>query len=182
MSIQNYQPLPARRTGPPVHWLSAVVTMGLDWMWAPAEDVAVLSVIGEPVAIAMMIGCAAGAFVAVSLVQRYLDHDEWGPALAKGAVMGIIAGVPFSVTSTAVGVVIASWAGLDGWRNRRLIAAVANSVGYRSAGQAPGSAAPLPVGSTKRRRGDRLLLLAMGIVTLAIIGCVVCLEILNLVH
>jgi hypothetical protein len=46
------------------------------------------------------------------LVQRYLAKDAWGPALAKGMVMGIIAGVPFQVTGTAVGVPLLAWAGL----------------------------------------------------------------------
>jgi len=30
-------------------------------------------------------------FVATTLVQRYLAKDEWGPAVAKGLVMGIVA-------------------------------------------------------------------------------------------
>ncbi len=44
-------------------------------------------------------------------VQRYLAKDEWGPSVAKGLVMGIIAGVPFQVTGTAVGMP-SCWPGL----------------------------------------------------------------------
>jgi hypothetical protein len=49
------------------------------------------------------------------LVQHYLAKDEWGPAVAKGLVMGIFAGVPFQVTGTAVGVPLLAWAGLHEW-------------------------------------------------------------------
>ena len=53
--------------------------------------------------------------VATTFVQRYLAKDEWGPAIAKGLVMGIIAGVPFSVTGTAIGGMLLAWAGLHQW-------------------------------------------------------------------
>jgi len=53
--------------------------------------------------------------VATTLVQRYLAKDEWGPAIAKGLVMGIVAGVPFQVTGTVVGVPLLAWAGLHQW-------------------------------------------------------------------
>ena len=45
------------------------------------------------------------------LVQRYLAKDSWGASVAKGLVMGIIAGVPFQVTGTAVGIPLLAWAG-----------------------------------------------------------------------
>ena len=48
-------------------------------------------------------------------VQRYLAKDEWGASIAKGLVMGIIAGVPFQVTGTAIGLPLLAWAGLHEW-------------------------------------------------------------------
>jgi hypothetical protein len=53
--------------------------------------------------------------VATMLVQHYLAKDEWGPSIAKGLVMGIIAGVPFPVTGTVVGVPLLAWSGLHKW-------------------------------------------------------------------
>ena len=53
--------------------------------------------------------------VSTMLVQRYLAKDEWGPSIAKGLVMGIIAGVPFPVTGTVVGVPLLAWSGLHKW-------------------------------------------------------------------
>jgi len=44
-----------------------------------------------------------------------MAKDGWGESVAKGLVMGIIAGVPISVTGTAVGGVLLAWAGLHEW-------------------------------------------------------------------
>ena len=38
-----------------------------------------------------------------------------GVSAAKGLVMGIIAGVPFQVTGTAVGAILLGWAGANQW-------------------------------------------------------------------
>ena len=54
-------------------------------------------------------------FLATTLVQRYLAKDEWGPALAKGLVMGIFAGVPYPIAGTAIGAPLLIWAGLHEW-------------------------------------------------------------------
>ena len=51
----------------------------------------------------------------VELVSLYLAKDGWGASIAKGLVMGIIAGVPFQVTGTAVGIPLLAWAGLHEW-------------------------------------------------------------------
>ncbi len=53
--------------------------------------------------------------VTTTMIQHYLAKDEWGPSLAKGLVMGIIAGVPFQVTGTAVGAILLGWAGASQW-------------------------------------------------------------------
>jgi hypothetical protein len=50
-----------------------------------------------------------------TLIQRYMAKDGWGKAVAKGLAMGIIAGVPFSVTGTALGLPLLAWAGLHEW-------------------------------------------------------------------
>jgi hypothetical protein len=53
--------------------------------------------------------------VTTMFVQRYLAKDSWGASVAKGLVMGIIAGVPFQVTGTAVGAILLGWAGASQW-------------------------------------------------------------------
>jgi hypothetical protein len=44
-----------------------------------------------------------------------MAKDEWGPSIAKGLVMGVIAGVPFQVTGTAAGGLLLAWAGAHEW-------------------------------------------------------------------
>ena len=70
----------------------------------------------DPLAIIFTsISVGALGTIAVTLVQRYLAKEEWGPAIAKGLVMGIICGVPWSVAGTAVGIPLLAWAGLHEW-------------------------------------------------------------------
>ena len=54
-------------------------------------------------------------FLSTLFVQRYLAKDEWGASIAKGLVMGIIAGVPFQVSGTAIGAILLGWAGASQW-------------------------------------------------------------------
>ncbi len=51
-------------------------------------------------------------FAAVALVQHYLAGEVWGKAATQGLVMGIIAGLPYPVFGTIVGVPLAAWAGI----------------------------------------------------------------------
>ncbi len=101
----NRSPIPAA----PVHPLSALVTILLDNVFGAVEIV-------DPLLI-LLTGLTVGVVntVTVTLVQRYLAKDEWGPSVAKGLVMGVIAGVPFSVSGTAVGGLLLAWAGAHEW-------------------------------------------------------------------
>jgi hypothetical protein len=49
------------------------------------------------------------------MVQRYLAKDEWGASIAKGLVMGIVAGVPYPIAGTVVGAPLLVWAGIHQW-------------------------------------------------------------------
>jgi Na+-driven multidrug efflux pump len=103
--IESRRPIPAA----PIHPLSALATLVLDNMFGVVE-------IADPLLVlltSLTVGVVNTA--AVTLVQRYLAKEEWGPALAKGLVMGIIAGVPFQVTGTAVGGLLLAWAGMHEW-------------------------------------------------------------------
>ncbi len=101
-------PIEPRRPVPPapVHPLAALATIVLDNVFGVFELVDPLALILTSVTV------GAVGTLTTTLVQRYLAKDAWGPALAKGLVMGIIAGVPFQVTGTAVGVPLLAWAGL----------------------------------------------------------------------
>ncbi len=88
-----------RSTGP-IHPLSAMVTIALDFFWTVPDIVATPTVIG-------LFGTAFAIFVinsiAVFLIQYFVEREYLGPALAKGFAMGIVAGVPYPLTGTIVG-------------------------------------------------------------------------------
>jgi len=93
----------------PVHPLAALTTIVLDNVFGVVELVDPLAVVLTSFTV------GAAGFLSTMFVQRYMAKDEWGPAIAKGLVMGIIAGVPFQVTGTAAGAVLLGWAGLHQW-------------------------------------------------------------------
>ena len=115
MTNQTKSELPAlpdpRRPIPPapVHPLAALATIVLDNVFGVIELVDPLAIILTSVSVGVL------GTVTTTLVQRYLAKDSWGASLAKGLVMGIIAGVPFQVTGTAVGIPLLAWAGLHEW-------------------------------------------------------------------
>jgi hypothetical protein len=104
-SIEPRRPIPPA----PVHPLSALATIILDNIFGVIE-------LADPLAI-LMTSVTVGVVgtVTTMFVQRYLAKDSWGASIAKGLVMGVIAGVPFQVTGTAVGVPLLAWAGLHQW-------------------------------------------------------------------
>ena len=57
-----------------------------------------------------------GAFLftgaGVFLVQKYMSEDDTGPALAKGFVVGTLAGVPTPIAGTVGGIYIIGKAGI----------------------------------------------------------------------
>ena len=103
--IEIRRPIPAA----PIHPLAALATIVLDNLFTIPEIAAPeLWILTIP-----LIGVTG--FVSTLLIQHYLAKDSWGESVAKGLVMGIIAGVPFSVTGTATGGVLLAWAGLHEW-------------------------------------------------------------------
>jgi hypothetical protein len=89
----------------PVHPLAALTTIVLDNVFAMVEII-------DPFALLFTsLGLGALGFVTTMFVQKFLAHDGWGAAVAKGLVMGVIAGVPYPVTGTAIGVPLLVWAG-----------------------------------------------------------------------
>jgi hypothetical protein len=93
----------------PIHPLAALATIVLDNVFGVVELVDPLAIIFTS------LGLGALGAVTTALVQRYLAKDTWGASVAKGMVMGIIAGAPFQVTGTFIGIPLLAWAGLHEW-------------------------------------------------------------------
>lgn len=96
----------------PVHALSSLVTIAIDQVWGMAEAGATASIVGVASMPVLILTSAAVCFLAVGLIQRYVDHDPWGPAIAKAFGMAVLAGVPYQFVGTAAGAVLLGWAGI----------------------------------------------------------------------
>ncbi|MCS6994423.1 MAG: hypothetical protein NZP74_11390 [Anaerolineales bacterium] len=94
---------------PPIHALAALATIALDGVFTVPE----LAAFSLPITV---VAVGALGFSATALVQRFVAKDDWGASLAKGLVMGIIAGVPYPVAGTLVGLPLLAWSGLHQWR------------------------------------------------------------------
>ena len=90
----------------PIHPLAALATLVLDNVFGVFELVDPLAIILTSVSVGVL------GTVTTMLVQHYLAKDSWGASVAKGLVMGIIAGVPFQVAATAIVIPLLAWAGL----------------------------------------------------------------------
>ncbi len=104
--------LPAARRPvppPPIHPLAALATLVLDNVFGVVEIVDPIALVLTSVSVGVIGG------VTTMFVQRYLSKDSWGASIAKGLVMGVIAGVPFQVAGTVVGLPLLTWAGLHEW-------------------------------------------------------------------
>jgi hypothetical protein len=105
MSIERRPAVPAA----PIHPLAALATIALDGFFSVFEILDPLMLLFISGGIGLL------GFLSTAFVQRYLAKDEWGPALAKGLVMGIFAGVPYPIAGTAIGAPLLIWAGVHQW-------------------------------------------------------------------
>jgi hypothetical protein len=95
-------------SAPPIHPMAALATIALDGIFTlPELDPLLIPIVSPVVGIL--------GFTVTMLVQRFLAKDEWGPAVAKGLVMGILAGVPYPIAGTVVGAPLLIWSGLHQW-------------------------------------------------------------------
>ncbi len=108
---------------PPIHPLSAFVTIVLDGLWFLLEVGATLSVAALATLLPIIGVAGLTGFVTVSLIQRFVARDEWGAAVAKGLAMGVAAAAPYPVLGTVLGGVLLGWAGTQGLESvaRRLL-------------------------------------------------------------
>ena len=93
----------------PIHPLAALATLVLDGVFSVFEVLDPLLLVFTSVGVGIL------GFTATTMVQRHLAKDSWGAAIAKGLVMGIVAGVPYPVAGTVVGVPLLVWAGVHQW-------------------------------------------------------------------
>lgn len=93
----------------PIHPLAALVTLILDNVFGVIELVDPIAILFTSIVVAIV------GTLCATLIQHYLAQEDWGKAAAKGVAMGIVAGVPFSVSGTALGVPLLAWAGLHEW-------------------------------------------------------------------
>jgi len=111
--IEPLKEKPSESRGPvppaPIHPLAALTTIVLDNVFGVVEIV-------DPFALVLTSLTVGGVgFLSTLFIQRYLSKDEWGASVAKGLVMGVLAGVPYQVTGTAVGAILLGWAGASKW-------------------------------------------------------------------
>ncbi len=92
-----------------IHFLSGAATVLLDMLWSTFEIGATASIAGIPALLPLITVLFMITTLAATLVQRFIDHDEWGAAFAKGMVLGIAAAVPYPVVGTVVGVGLPAW-------------------------------------------------------------------------
>ncbi len=97
----------------PVHFLSALVVIALDFVWSFLEGAVSLSIVGLLFVPFLSICIAGITFASVTLIQFYIAKDTVGQALAKGVALGILAGVPYMIMGTVVGIPLLTWSGLN---------------------------------------------------------------------
>lgn len=93
---------------PPLHPLAALAIIALDGTFGIFEI--------DPLLLPFTcVSVGLFGFASTALVQRFLAHEGWGAAVAKGLVMGILAGVPYPILGTAIGAPLLIWAGVSQW-------------------------------------------------------------------
>ena len=96
---------PARPADGPVHPLAAALLVFVDNLWMLADWNAVTWLLTIPLSFLSVGVVTAG-------IQRFLHRDSWGKSLGKGLLLGVLAGIPTSITGTPVGFGLLTWAGI----------------------------------------------------------------------
>lgn len=99
------EPQPAHPPDAPVHPLAAALLVFVDNLWNLADWAVVDWIITIPLSFLTV-------FAPVVFIQRFLHRDGWGKSFGKGLLLGVLAGVPTSITGTPVGLALLTWAGI----------------------------------------------------------------------
>ncbi len=105
LSPASREPAPTHPPDGPVHPLAAALLIFVDNLWNLADWAVVDWFITIPLSF-------LSVFAPVVLIQRFLHRDGWGKSLAKGLFLGVLAGVPTSITGTPIGLALLTWAGI----------------------------------------------------------------------
>jgi hypothetical protein len=100
----------------PIHLLSALVTVSVDKLWElMLLDMAKTMSLYDKDRFFLIVGLLLLTLTTVSttLTQRLVDNDAPGTALAKGVAMGVLAGLPYSFSSTEMGLLFIGWSGIN---------------------------------------------------------------------
>ena len=98
-----FSPVPVQ----PMHPYSAIVIILLD------NTVAAIELINPLAIVVTCIGLGVLTSFVVAMLELYMAGENWGIALSKGCVAGVMTGVPFSVAGTVFGGLLLAWAGLN---------------------------------------------------------------------
>lgn len=100
----------------PVHFLSAVVMLTTDKLWETVvpewlKPLALTERLQLLALISLLIFLVCG--LSVMLIQYCVVDDRFTAACAKGVALGILAGIPYAVGTTEMGLIFVAWSGLN---------------------------------------------------------------------
>jgi hypothetical protein len=100
----------------PIHLLSALVTVSVDKLWERMLlDMAKTMPLQEKESFFLYVGLLLliATTLSITLTQYMVDKDTLGISLAKGLALGVLAGLPYSFSSTEMGLFFIGWSGIN---------------------------------------------------------------------
>jgi hypothetical protein len=91
--------------------LSALILVAVDSLWAVFDWLPPVWILAIPL-------CFLAVFLPTFLIQKHLQQDSNGRALAYASLLGVLAAIPTPVTGTPVGLGLLAWTGLGRWLGR----------------------------------------------------------------
>lgn len=90
---------------PFIHPASALVLMAIDLLWTLADWNVVTWAITIPLSFLIV-------SVTTGIIQKFVNHDPVGKAIAVAFLLGVLAAIPSPITGTFVGVLVLTLSGL----------------------------------------------------------------------
>jgi len=91
--------------GAPIHALSALILVAVDSLWAIFDWLPPV----WPIAIPL---CFFAVFLPTLMIQKHLQRNSTGKALAYAFILGVLAAIPTPISGTPVGIGLLAWSGL----------------------------------------------------------------------
>ena len=105
--------MPNQMPKPPLHPFSALAAVAIDGGSTVAEFGATATVVGVLAVPVLIVVSGAVCFLAVALIERHVAGRSRRNALVAGAVMGLLAALPFLFAGGLAGIAMLVWAGLS---------------------------------------------------------------------